>query len=178
MYIRALWCICIFEYFFFLCTSTGPSLTPILLRTGSLQKWPSGHSGSWCRWCPPSEDETRQQGEKSITCKNKSENQYFFFEFQFCPYRLSPAPLLLTAARHLPLLVEGVLCSRGGRRLGWRLCGGSLWRVGGRGRSWRCGSKRRLLLLAAPGVFLRSTSLLHGVVVVTATARGREMNRS
>lgn len=30
-------------------------------------------------------------------------------------HRLSPAPLLLPAPGHLPLLVEGILCSGGGR---------------------------------------------------------------
>ena len=43
-----------------------PSLTPVIgfipLRTDSLQRWPSGRSGSWCRWCQPSAEETRTTG--------------------------------------------------------------------------------------------------------------------
>lgn len=83
-------------------------------------------------------------------------------------HRLSPAPLLLAPACHLPLLIEGVLCGRGGCGWGLWLCGRSLWGVSGRGRSWRRWSKHRLLLLATAGVFCHSTSLFHYVLIVPA----------
>lgn len=89
--------------------------------------------------------------------------------FLLCAYRFPPAPLLLAAARHLPLLVGSALCGRGGRRWGLLRCGRGLWGISGRGWSWGCWSKRRLLLLAPASIFLSAARLLHCVFVITAT---------